>query len=185
MPPLASRELTPALRVELGLSAGARKPYPWAFASLVVATVSAPLLLASLWSACAAAMGLGLVVLPLLHWYESREVQRREDVYRFGIEARGRVLDVEPAAAPGRSDHIVRVQFHADGALVRASVIGCPLARRGLAPDDAIVLLYAADRPTRCIVLRKEVLEIVDAIFDDDAAESPTGDDAAKSPTGD
>jgi hypothetical protein len=160
------RELTPAVRAELGLAEGRRRPYPYAFAALVVVTASVPLLLASMWSATVAAMAIGLVLLPLVRYYENREVSRREDIYRFGSEAKGRVLDVEPATGPGRADHIVRLEFRAEGSLVQASVIGCPLARRGLAPDDAVVLLYAPDHPSHCLVLRKEAPDVVDAIFD-------------------
>jgi len=161
------RSLTPAIRAELGLSAATRPPYRWAFASLIVATACVPLMLASLWTACVGAGAIGFVILPLVRWFENRDAARREDVFRFGKETIGRVLDVEPAAAPGRSDHIVRVEFRAAGDLIRASVIGCPLARRGLMPDDEVVVLYAPDRPTRCLVVRKVAREIVDAIFDD------------------
>jgi hypothetical protein len=161
------RSLTPAIRAELGLSAATQPPYRWAFTSLIVATACVPLMLAALWTACIGAVVIGFVILPLVRWFEHRDVVRREDVFRFGKEATGRVLDVEPAAAPGHSDHIVRVEFRAEGGLIRASVIGCPLARRGLMPDDEVVVLYAPDRPTRCLVVRKVAREIVDAIFDD------------------
>jgi hypothetical protein len=82
------------------------------------------------------------------------------------MEAKGRVLDVEPAGSL-RKDHLVRVEFLAGEAMVRASVIGCPLARKGLAPDDNVVILYAADRPARCLVVGRSLPEIVDAIFED------------------
>jgi hypothetical protein len=162
----AARELTPAIRAELGLSKVSNAPYRWSFASLVVATGCVPLLLAKMWKTSGAAVLVGFVVLPLVRWFERRDAARREDVYRFGVETTGRVLDVEPAA-PGRSDHIVRVEFRAAGNVVRASVIGCPLARRGLLPDDDVVILHAPDRPERCLVVRKAPREIVDAIFDD------------------
>jgi hypothetical protein len=155
------------LRAELGLADAAPRPYPWAFAALIVVTACVPLVFAKMWSATFGAVALGFVALPLVRLYENREVSRREDVYRFGAEAKGRVLDVEPPTAPGRSDHIVRLEFWANGSVVQASIIGCPLARRGLAPDDAVILLYAPDHPTRCLVLRKDSPEVVDAIFDD------------------
>jgi hypothetical protein len=161
------RPLTAAVRAELGIAEVSQAPYRWAFASLVVVTACVPLMLARLWKACFAAVALGFVVLPLVRWFERRDAMRREDVYRFGTETTARVLDVEPAAGPGRSDHIVRVEFRAEGAVVRASIIGCPLARRGLYPDDEVVVLYAPDRPTRCLIVRKVAHEIVDAIFDD------------------
>jgi hypothetical protein len=124
-------------------------------------------MLASMWKACLVVVAIGFVALPLVRWFEGRDLARIEDIYRFGSETTGRILDVEPAAGPGRSDHIVRVEFRAAGAVVQASVIGCPLARRGLAPDDEVVVLYAPDRPARCLVVRKIAREVVDAIFDD------------------
>jgi hypothetical protein len=161
------RKLTPAVRADLGLPQAPHAPYRWAFASLMVAIVCVPLMLASLWTACVAAAGIGLVILPTVRWFENRDAAWRENVYRFGKECTGRVLDVEPAAAPGGGDHIVRVEFRTDAAVVRASVMGCPLARRGLMPDDEVAVLYAPDRPTRCLLVRKVTREIVDAIFDD------------------
>jgi len=161
------RELTRAVRAELGLTEVTHAPYRWAFASLVVFTACVPMMLARLWKACWGAIVIGFVVLPLVRWFERRDAARREDVYRFGMETTGRVLDVEPSTGPGRSDHIVRVEFRVDAAVVQASVIGCPLARRGLMPDDEVVVLYAPERPTRCLVVRKVAREIVDAIFDD------------------
>jgi hypothetical protein len=119
-----------------------------------------------MWKSCLAAVAVGFVVLPLVRWFERRDAIRREDVYRFGTETAGRILDVEPATGPDRSDHIVRVEFRAGGAVVQTSVIGCPLARRGLMPDDEVVVIYAPERPTRCLVVRKAAREIVDAIFD-------------------
>jgi hypothetical protein len=163
----APRELSRAVRAELGLSEVVHAPYRWAFASLVVVTACVPLMLAKLWKTCGLAMFVGLVVLPLVRWYERREAMGRENVYRFGIETTARVLDVEPAAGPSGADHIVRIEFRADGVVVHASVIGCPLARRGLMPEDEVVVLYAPDRPTRCLIVRKAEREIVDAIFDD------------------
>lgn len=161
------RKLTPAVRAELGLSQAPHAPYRWAFASLVVATACVPLMLASMWTACAIAVAIGLVIIPTVRWFENRDAAWREEVYRSGTECTARVLDVEPAAAPGGGDHLVRVEFRTDAAVVRASVIGCPLARRGLMPDDEVLVLYAPERPTRCLVVRKITREIVDAIFDD------------------
>ncbi len=125
-----------------------------------------PLLLAKMWTTCFLVAALGLVVFPLFRWFENRDASWRDEVFRFGREGTGRVLDIEPAA-PGRADHIVRVEFRAGDQVVRASVIGCPLAGRGLMPEDQVIVLYAPERPTRCLVVRKVVLEIVDAIFDD------------------
>jgi len=61
----------------------------------------------------------------------------------------------------------VRIEFRAGGEVIRASVFGCALARRGLLPEDEVVVVYAAEDPERCLVVRKVAREIVDAIFDD------------------
>ena len=161
------RVLTPAMRNELGLPPMSYGPYRWAFATLVVGTACVPLIFASMWKTCFAAGAIGFVILPLVHWFEHRDAKRREDVYRFGSETNARVLDVEPSTGPGRSDHIVRIEFRAGGEVIRASVIGCTLARRGLLPEDEVVVVYAAEDPERCLVVRKVAREIVDAIFDD------------------
>src|SRR5689334_8700981 len=115
---MSPRSLTPAVRAELGLPAAPHPPYRWAFASLVVATACVPLMLAKLWTACFGAGAIGLVVFPLVRWFENRDARRRDDVYRFGRETTGRVIDVEPAARPGLSDHIIRVEFRADSNVV-------------------------------------------------------------------
>jgi hypothetical protein len=161
-----SRSVTPAIRAELGMPALTASPYPWAFASLVVGTACVPLVIASLWTACFLAASVGLVVLPALRWFERREAGWREKVYRYGVEASGRVLDIEPAGSDGK-DHLVRVEFRAGSGLVRTSVLGCPLAGRGLFPDDAVLILFDADRPTRCLIAGKHVRPVFDAIFDD------------------
>jgi hypothetical protein len=160
------RRLTAELRRELDLPIVRRVPYRWTFACVVVATACVPLLLAKLWTLTVLAVLLGLVVVPAVRWFEHREAAWREDVYRTGMEARGRVLDVEPAGSQ-RKDHLVRVEFLAGDAMVRASVIGCPLARKGLAPDDNVVILFAADRPARCLIVGRLLTEIVDAVFED------------------
>lgn len=164
--PVTPRALTREVRAELGLPASSLSPYRWTFAAIVVLTATVPLLLAKLWAMCALIVLLGFFILPVVRWFENREAAWREEVYRLGIETGGRVLDVEPAS-PGRADHVVRVEFRAGEQVVGASVIGCPLARRGLMPEDEVVILYAPERPTRCLVVRKVARPIVDAIFDD------------------
>src|SRR6185436_20445822 len=132
--PAPPRALTREIRSELGLPAVAITPYRWTFAALIVLTASVPLLLAKLWTMLALVALLGFFLLPLVRWFERREAVWREEVYRTGIETDGRVLDVEPAS-PGRADHVVRVEFRAGAEVVGASVMGCPLARRGLMPE--------------------------------------------------
>jgi hypothetical protein len=141
-------------------------PYRWAFASVVVGTACIPLVLASLWTLAIAAVVIGLIILPAARWFEHREALWREHVYRNGVETTAHVIDVEPAGAR-RRDHIVRVEFFAHGAVFRASVVGSPLARKGLAPGDDVVVIYAASSPERCLIVSRAPTEIVDAIFDD------------------
>jgi hypothetical protein len=160
------RRITADVRRDLDLPAVAYAPYRWAFASFVVATACVPLLLAKLWMLSGAAVVVGLVVLPAVRWFEHREASWREEVYRSGLEAKGRVIDVEPPGAR-RSDHTVRIEFSAGGTVVRASIFGCALARKGLMPGDDVVIFYAAERPARCIVVAKSRPEILDAVFED------------------
>jgi hypothetical protein len=160
------RRLTAELRRELDLPVVKLAPYRWAFACVVVGTACVPLLLAKLWTLAVGAVVGGLVVIPAVRWFEHREALWREEVFRSGLQTVGRVLDVEPAGSR-RRDHTVRVEFLAGGQLVRASIFGCPLARKGLMPADDVVILYAADRPSRCLVVARSQPEIVDAIFDE------------------
>jgi hypothetical protein len=160
------RPVTPAIRAELGLALRPPSPYPWAFAAVVVGVACIPLGLASMWKACSSAIGIGFVILPFFRWFEQRDGAWREEVYRYGIETNGRVLDVEPPGS-GRADHLVRIEFRAGTDVIRTSILGCPLARRGLGPDEEIVVLFAADCPTRCLIVGKLVRTIVDAEFDE------------------
>jgi hypothetical protein len=160
------RRLTAEVRRELDLPVVRLPPYRWAFACFVVGTACVPLLLAKLWMLAAMAVVGGLVVIPVVRWFEYREAAWREEVYRSGLEARGRVLDIEPASAR-RRDHTVRVEFLAGNAMVHASIFGCPLARKGLMPGDDVIIFYAPDRPERCIVVARSEPEILDAIFEE------------------
>jgi hypothetical protein len=122
----------------------------------MVGIACVPLMLASMWMACAAAILIGLVALPAIRWFEHRDTAWRENVYRFGAETVGRVIDVEPAGST-RRDHIIRVEFRTDRDVVQTSVVGCPLARQGLAPDDDVLIYYAPAQPTHCLIVRKAV----------------------------
>jgi hypothetical protein len=147
------RALTPEIRGQLGLPEVVFR-YRWGFAVLVVAIACVPLVFAAMWKACALAVVIGLVGLPAFRWFEHRDAAWREHVFRFGAETVARVLDVEPAGT-SRHDHIVRLEFRTDQAVIQTSVLGCPLARRGLMPDDEVTVYYAPERPTRCLVVRK------------------------------
>jgi hypothetical protein len=151
--------LTPEVRGQLGLPEVAFR-YRWGFASLVVGIACIPLVFASMWTATLVAILIGLVGLPAIRWFEHRDAAWRDEVYRFGAETVARVLDVEPAGKT-RDDHIVRIEFRADRNIVQTSVVGCPLARRGLAPDDEVAVYYSPERPTRCLVVRKVTRELV------------------------
>jgi hypothetical protein len=160
------RQITVEVRRELDLPVVKLAPYRWAFASFFVATACLPLLLAKLWTLAVAAVLIGLVAIPAVRWFEYREASWREEVYRSGLEAIGRVVDIEPAGSR-RRDHTVRVEFLAGRERVHASIFGCPLARKGLMPGDDVVVLYAAERPSRCLVVARSRPEILDAIFDE------------------
>jgi len=160
------RVLTREVREELELPVVRRAPYRWTFACVVVGTACIPLLLAKLWTLAVMAIAIGFVVLPAVRWFEYRDAAWRDDVYRWGLKTTGCVVDVEPAGSR-RRDHIVRVEFFAGGEVVRASIIGCPLARKGLMPGEDVVVLYAESRPARCLVTERAAPEIVDAIFED------------------
>jgi hypothetical protein len=167
------RTLTTELRAELGFPVRGLPPYRWAFACLVVGVACIPLVLASLWKMAFLAVFVGLIVVPLVRQFEHREASWGEEVYRSGVETIGRVIDVEPAGAQHR-DHLVRVQFVANGALVQASVIGCRLAVDELGPEEKVVVIYDAKAPQRCLVVARAdpaiasaESEIVDAIFED------------------
>jgi hypothetical protein len=163
------RSVTPAVRAALGLAERPSSPYPWAFATVMVGVACVPLGFASMWTACFAALAVGFIILPFFRWLEQRDRAWREHVYRFGTETPGRVLDVEPPGSE-RADHLVRVEFRAGSDLVRASILGCPLARRGLYPDEEVVILFDPDDPSRCLLVGKLVRPVVDAVFDDDIA---------------
>jgi hypothetical protein len=160
------RKITPSIRAAVGIPALVPSRYPWAFASLLVGIACVPLMMASMWTSSLLAAAVGLVIMPAFRWFEHREKAWRENTYRYGTETTGRVLDVEPAS-PGRTDHIVRLEFVVRGATIRASLVGCPLARRGLMPDDEVTILYDEARPTQCLAVAKVTRSIVDAIFDD------------------
>jgi hypothetical protein len=160
------RAVTPAIRAELGLAMRAPSPYPWAFAAVVVGVACVPLGLASMWTACACAVAVGFLILPFFRWIEQRDGAWREEVYRYGIETNGRVLDVEPPGS-ARADHLVRIEFRAGTDVIRTAILGCPLVSRGLGPDEEIVILFAADCPTRCLVIGKLFRPVVDAEFDE------------------
>ena len=159
VPPATPRALTPEIRGQIGLPQVEFR-YRWGFAALVVAIACVPLVFASLWTACGVAILIGLVGLPAVRWFEHWDAARRDEVYRFGDEATARVLDVEPAGK-ARHDHIVRIEFRAGAGVVQTSVVGCPLARRGLAPDDEVTVYYSPERPTRCLVIRKVTRELI------------------------
>lgn len=160
------RTVTPAIRAALGLPSSTPSRYPWTMASLLVGIACVPLMMASMWTSSLLAAAVGLVIAPAFRWFEDHERASRENTYRLGAETTGRVLDVEPAG-PGRADHIVRVEFVVGGATQHASIVGCPLARRGLMPDDEVAIIYDEAHPSRCLVVAKVARPIFDAIFDD------------------
>jgi hypothetical protein len=148
------RPLTPEIRAQIGLPTADRRPYRWAFAAMVVAIAAVPLVLAGWANAAVAVAIFAFVVLPAYRAWERREIDRLEQTYLHGDEAVARVVDVEPAG-PGRTDRTVRLEFFAGPKHVRASVLGSPLTRKGLAPGDDVVVAYAPSEPSRCVIVER------------------------------
>lgn len=163
--PRAPRVLTPALRKTLGLPA-AKGGYRWTFAALTVAVVAAPLLLSGLAKVLVAFAFVALVGLPLARWLERRDVQAREALYRDGDDGWATVLEVEPGG-DGNRDRPVHLELWVGGEVVRATVRGSPLARRGLEPGADVRVIFAPEDPRRCLIVERAARPVVDAVFDD------------------
>ncbi len=152
--PFEPRVLTAKIRRELGLPPAVVAPYRFGFALLMVGLVSVPMLLLG-WYRLSVVMALIVLgLLPAVRWWEKREAALRDRVYTHGREVIARVTDVEPGG-PDRGGKIVRVQFLAGEEAVQASVLGAPLARRGLGPGDDVVLLHDEVDPTHCLILSR------------------------------
>ena len=152
-PPMP-RELTPEVRQKLGLASSAAVPYRWTFAAIVVAIGSAPLLVAGYYRVSFAAAAFAFVAVPAMRWLTARDAERRERVFREGSEARGLVIAVEPGSDRTK-DRIVRIEYLVNGERVKASVLGCPLARRGLSPGDEVTFLYEPTDPQMCLLAER------------------------------
>ena len=152
--PSEPRTLTIAIRKQVGLPPARVAPYRFGFAVLMVALVSVPMLLLTWYRASALMALIVLGLLPAIRWWERREIALRDRVYTHGNEVVARVTDVEPGG-PDRGGKVVRVQFLAGERLVSASVLGSPLARRGLGPGDDVVLFHDEADPTRCLIVSR------------------------------
>ena len=148
------RDLTPEIRQKLGLTSSKSVPYRWTFAGIVVAIGCAPLLVAGYFRVAIAAVGCAFVAVPAMRWLAARDAARRERVYRDGAEARGLVIAVEPGSDRDK-DRIVRIEYLVNGERVKASVLGCPLARRGLSPGDEVTVLYEPTDPQMCLLAER------------------------------
>lgn len=148
------RELTAATRKKLGLPAAKIPPYRFAYIGLLCALIGVPMLMIGWFKATFALVFVSLGLVPLVRWYEKREIELRDRVYTHGNEVVGRVLDVEPGG-PDRNGKVVRVEFLVGEQRVAASVFGCPLTRKGLEPGDDVVLYYAAEEPQRCLIVER------------------------------
>lgn len=152
--PFEPRVLSAKIRKEVGLPPAVVAPYRFGFALLMVGLVSVPMLLLG-WYRLSVVMALVVLgLLPAVRWWEKREAELRDRVYTHGREVIARVTDVEPGG-PDRGGKIVRVQFLAGEVAVQASVLGAPLARRGLGPGDDVVLLHDETDPTHCLILSR------------------------------
>lgn len=194
------RALTPDVRKRVGLPRIEGR-YPWARAVIASAVFGVPLVLAG-WSSIAFVIALvALVVLPGWRHLERREARARESLYVRGDEAIARVLEIEPAGS-GRRDHVVHVEYFVGKTRHEARIVAAPLARHGLRPGDDALVVFDAENPTRCLLVEKIArapkvekqggVEIVDAVFDDDAGgdagdattDAPTDDDFGAGPIG-
>lgn len=151
---VVTRPLTPEIRAQIGLPAADRTPYRWMFAVMIVAFAAVPLVLAGFAKGAVAVAAFAFVILPAYRVWERREIERLEQAYVHGDEAVARVVCVEPAG-PGRTDRTVRLEFFAGGERVRASVVGSPLTRKGLAPGDDVVVTYTRGEPSRCVLVER------------------------------
>ena len=153
------RPLTPEIRKRVGLPKVDRRPYNWSFAAFVVAVFCMPLAMGRWYWAAVLLAIVGLGVIPLLRHLERRGAILREEIYVHGREVVGRVVEVEPGTQTKRERErpsgLVHVEFFVDKQLVRATVHDSPLTRRGLQPGDDVVIVHAADQPTRCLVIER------------------------------
>lgn len=148
------RALTNETRTRLGLLRADNAPYRWGFAALVVALAAAPLLVAGYvrFSIALALFALGAV--PSMRWLAKRDAERWERVYQDGEETRGLVIAVEPGG-DRTGGRIVRVEYLVSGERVKASILGCPLARKGLGPGDEVRIVYDPTEPQRCLIAER------------------------------
>jgi hypothetical protein len=149
--------LTAAIRKQIGLPAAKVPPYRFAFTALMVGLVGVPMLMLGWYKSFGALAFMSLVALPLVRFWEKREIALRDRVYTHGREVVARVLDVEPGG-PDRGGKIIRVQFMVQvptPKLVEASVFGCPLARKGLEPGDDVVVIHDPAQPLHALVIER------------------------------
>ena len=155
----APRPLTAEVRRRVGLPPIDRRPYNWPLALFCTAIACAPLAIGRYWTACALVALVALGLLPALRRHDRRGAEAREDLYLFGTEVVGRVLDVEPGTRTPRDrvkpSGLVRVEFLVGVERVVASVFDSPLTRRGLDHGDDVVLVYDPSDPLRCLVIEK------------------------------
>jgi len=148
------RELSAATRKKVGLPALKIPPYRFAYIGLLCALIGVPMLMLGWFKATFALVFVSLGLIPLVRWYEKREIELRDRVYTHGDEVVGRVLDVEPGG-PDRNGKVVRLEFMVGEQRIAASVFGCPLTRKGLEPGDDVVLYYAPKEPHRCLIVER------------------------------
>lgn len=146
------RELTPELRKKIGLPAKPMAAFPWATALIAVGTFGIPIALAGYWKLSALIAVAVLVGWPIWRRVEHANERAGEQIYRFGIEAVARVIDVEPAG-PGQRNHLTVVEFMVGDDRVTAKVVGAPLARKGLRPGEDVIVIHDRTTPTRAVVV--------------------------------
>lgn len=156
--------LTPELRRRIGLPVSTTRPYPWPMALLMVLLGVGPLWMAGYRALAFAFIVVALGVLPALRWLEQKEHRERERLYHEGKEGFAVVTEVEPAGER-RNDHLVRLEIFASGAVVKTSILGSPLARKGLGPGDDVRVIYDPQDPRRCLLIERTQRPVLDAEF--------------------
>jgi len=148
-----SREITPQVRRLVGLPRARRRPFRARLAVIAIALGAA----LALWGFPRLALVILIIalgILPVIDWWEFRDYEQREALYREGDEAIARIIEVEPGGRT-RRDHIVRLEFFVGRTRVETRVIGAPLARRGIGPGDDVVVVYAKEEPARCLIVER------------------------------
>lgn len=173
--PAEPRELTREIRKQIGLPLRAVQPYSWPKAWVFSLGFGVPLALAGYHVIAGALCLVALVFLPIWRRVEHKGATAGEDIYRFGVEAIGRVIDNEPAGN-GRRDHLTRVEYLVGDVKVTARVVGAPLARKGLQPGQVVRVIHDRVATSRALIIERAS----DAHAERKAPPAPTAEELAE-----